>query len=203
MDGMPRASHEIVWHNYAPFNAAVVRYIEKLEQPDPRIASQAFREKARGVGHVLRALGIAALLTLIGASLVVLCQQRNATAPAASAEDDTSVPPKLPIVPDLPASSRGTEKVVTNYTLFKIVRVAEGVDVVTGWDFAKSTDDQPERQFCYLRRPEEFGNRNIGIAHRSESGAVIWQASPSVFNAIIQEIDYEAALKKCVWFSSK
>ena len=73
MDGLPQASLEIVSHNYAPFNAAVAKYIGKLEQPDPRIAGQAFREKARGLGHVLRALGVAALLTLIGASLVVLC----------------------------------------------------------------------------------------------------------------------------------
>jgi hypothetical protein len=50
MDGTSQASLEIVSHNYAPFNAAVARYIEKLEQPDPRIAGQAFREKARASG---------------------------------------------------------------------------------------------------------------------------------------------------------
>ena len=69
MDGSPKASYEIVTHNYGPFNAAVSKYIQKLEQPDPRAASEAFREKARGVGYVLAALGVLALLTLIGVSL--------------------------------------------------------------------------------------------------------------------------------------
>jgi hypothetical protein len=199
MDGMAQDSHEIVSHNYAPFNAAVAKYIEKLEQPDPRIAGQAFREKARGVGYVLKALGVAALLTLIGASLVVLCQPRNTTA-------DTSGPPKWPVI-QTPSTQDGVE-VVTNYTLFKIVGVAERVDVVTGWDFSRSTDNKPERQFCYLRTPEKFGTRNINLAHRSESGALVWQASPSAFDSFIREIhgligeiDYETALGKCVWFA--
>jgi hypothetical protein len=201
MDGASQASLDIVTHNYAPFNAAVAKYIEKLEQPDPRIAGQAFREKARGVGHVLKALGVAALLTLIGVSLVMLCQQPNATAPV---ENNPSAPPGWP-VPQPP--SGGTEKVVINYTLFTTVDVAEGIDVVTGWDFAKSTDNKPERQFCYLRTPEKFGTRNINLAHRSESGALIWQTSPSAFDSFIREIhgligeiDYETALGKCRWF---
>src|SRR5512132_851388 len=149
MDGRSQAPLEFVSHNNAPFNAAVARYVEKLQQPDPRIASQAFREKARGVGHVLRALGVAALLTLIGASVVVLCQQRNATAPA---EDHASAPPKWP---DPPSTTRGNEKVVTKYTQFNTVHVAEGLDVVTGWNFAKSTDEKHSLQYCYLQIPEE------------------------------------------------
>ena len=73
MDGMAQASLEFVSHNYAPFNAAVARVRRRAAVADPRVASQAFREKARSIGHVLRSFGVAALLTLIGASLVVLC----------------------------------------------------------------------------------------------------------------------------------
>jgi hypothetical protein len=196
MDGMAQAPLEIVTHNYAPFNAAVAKYIEKLEQPDPRIAGQAFREKARGVGHVVRALGVAALLTLIGASLVVLCQQRSATAPAVN---NPSPPPKPPMLPDPPSPPGGPE-VVINFTRFNTVRVAEGVDVVTGWKFDKTTDEKPVYQYCYLRRPEEFGTRNIDLAGVSECGALVMQTTSSTFNGYVRDIDYETALSKCRWF---
>ena len=48
MDGSPKASYEIVTHNYGPFNAAVSKYIQKLEQPDPRAASEASTSTSRG-----------------------------------------------------------------------------------------------------------------------------------------------------------
>lgn len=195
MDGSPKASYEIVTHNYGPFNAAVSKYIQKLEQPDPRAASEAFREKARGVGYVLAALGVLALLTLIGVSLVVW-QSREPT----RITEGAGVPPKWPTGVAEPRPPSGPEKVVTNYTLFTTVRVVEGVDIVTGWNFGKSTDDKPEFQYCHLRTPDELGNRLIGIAQRSQSGALIWQASPSTFNGIAREIDYETALSKCRWF---
>lgn len=200
MDGLPQARYEFVSHNYAPFNAAVAKYIEKLEQPDPRVASQAFREKARGASQVLTSMGLAALLALIGVSLVVLCQQRSGTAPAESTE---TVRPKPPISLTAPPSTDAAGKVVTNYTLFTTVRVAEGIDVITGWEFAKSTDDRPERQFCYLRTPEEFGSRITGIAQRSKSGILTSQSSPSAFNDIVRDVAYETALTNCQWFSSK
>jgi hypothetical protein len=202
MDGMAQDSHEIVSHNYAPFNAAVAKYIEKLEQPDPRIAGQAFREKARGVGHVLKALGVAALLTLIGVSLVVLCKQGSATAPKDTPQWPVihPSPPSGPTVPE-PHQPRGAETVVTNFTLFKTVRIAEGVEIVTGWRFVEGTDDKPERQYCYLSTPQEFGSRTIQLAQRSQSGELIRQSSAGIFNGYIREIDYETALSKCVWFS--
>lgn len=190
MDGITQASHEIVSHNYAPFNAAVAKYVEKLEQPDPRIASQAFREKARGVGHVLKALGIAALLTLIGASLVVLCQQRAAN----TLTEDNAITWPVPTSPDPP-------DVVIDYTLFATVPVTETLDVVTGWRFAKSTDKKPNYQYCYLRTPENFGSRTINVAARSESEQLIKQASPSTFSGVVLQIDYETALAKCRWFT--
>jgi hypothetical protein len=200
MDGTSQPSLEILSHNYAPFNAAVAKYIEKLEQPDPRIAGQAFREKARGVGYVLKALGVAALLTLIGVSLIVLCQQRSAIAPV---ENSPSAPPKWQ-VPQPP--SGGTEKVVTKFTRFNTAR-GEGLNVVTVWNFDKSTDDNPESQYCYLESPEEVGSRKIELARRSQSGPLVPQTSASVFNRFVREIhgvageiDYETALGKCYWF---
>jgi hypothetical protein len=194
--GSAQVSHEVISHNYAPFNAAVAKYVAKLEQPDPRAAGQAFREKARGVGHVLRSLGVAALLALIGASLVVLCQQRNAAAPVESGSRDLPKPPiGAPVLP-----TPGPEPVATNYTLFTTVRVAEGVDVVTGWKFANSTDEKPDNQYCYLSIPQDLGTRDIHLAQLSESGALVRQSSPSAFSSVVREIDYETALSKCRWF---
>jgi hypothetical protein len=186
-----------VSHNYGPFNAAVAKYVEKLEQPDPRVAGQAFREKARAVGHVLRSLGVAALLTLIGVSLV-LYQQRKPTAIAESGPKDL---PNWPISVPEPSPASASEKVVTNYTLFTTVHVVEGVDVVTGRNFSKSTNDKPDVQYCYLSTPQEFGTRRIDLAQLSQSGAMIRQASPAAFNGTVKEIDYETALSKCRWFS--
>lgn len=197
MDGSAQTRYEMVSHNYAPFNAAVAKYIEKLEQPDPRVASQAFREKARGVGHVLRSLGVAALLTLIGVSLLVFCQERESTA---IAESNAGVLPNWPIGVTQPFPSSASEKVVTNYTLFTTVQVAEAVDIVTGWNFGKSTDDKPAMQYCYLSTPEEFGIRRIDLAQLPQSGGLIKHASPAAFNGTVRGINYETALTKCRWF---
>jgi hypothetical protein len=106
-------------------------------------------------------------------------------------------------LPDPPSPTSAPGTVVTKYTRFTTVRVAEGVVIVTGWNFAKSTDDKPEGQYCYLETPEVFGSRKIDLARRSQSGELIRQASMSAFNGFVREIDidYETALRNCVWFS--
>jgi hypothetical protein len=202
MDGTSQASLEIVSHNYAPFNAAVARYIEKLEQPDPRIAGQAFREKARGVGHVLKALGVAALLILIGVSLLMLCQQRNAT--AAPPAGNPGEPPERPIIlPDPPSPTSAPGTVVTKYTRFTTVRVAEASLLLPGGTSPRARTTSPRASIVTWRHLEVFGSRKIDLARRSQSGELIRQASMSAFNGFVREIDidYETALRNCVWFS--
>ncbi|MGZ5495042.1 MAG: hypothetical protein ACXWHG_15670 [Thermoanaerobaculia bacterium] len=194
MDGSPKAFYEIVTHNYGPFNAAVSKYIEKLEQPDPRVASETFREKARGVGHVVRSLGAAVLLTLIGVSLVVWCQERK----PASAASEPGILAKWPNGVPEPSPAGGT-----GHQLYTVHQCAchRRRGYCHRVELRQEHGQNPEFQYCHLRTPDELGNRIIGIAQRSQSGALIRHASANAFNDIVSEIDYETALSKCRWFS--
>jgi hypothetical protein len=85
--------------------------------------------------------------------------------------------------------------------LFTTVEVDEDVDIVTGWNFASSTYDKPNHQYCYLRKSQELGSRQVDIAWLGEAGRVIERSSLAGFTSIVREIDYATALTKCRWFS--
>ncbi len=195
--------HRVTTHNHGPFNAAVAKYVEKLEQPDPRITAAGFREKARGVGHIIKWLGIAGLLILLGVALVVWQQKRQEPAPVAAAP--SVVFPKVPGL-DQGAQAEGsgeneTAKVVVDYTIFQTVEVSDSVSVSTGWHFPSNRSTVPDHQYCYVRRyiaEAENSSVHIKSVGVDQGGHEMTKA---VFKQKLPDLNYESTMAKCRWFS--
>jgi hypothetical protein len=181
----------------------VAKYVEKLEQPDPRIAAAGFREKARGVGHVIKWLGIAGLLILLGVALVLWQQKRQEAAPVAAAP--SVVFPKVPgLDQGAQANGSGTDeavKVVVDYTIFQTVEVSESVSVITGWHYPSNRSTVPDHQYCHVRRRTAEAEYNIVHIKAMGVGENSYETTKTVFKQKLPDLNYENTMAKCRWFS--
>lgn len=80
----------------------------------------------------------------------------------------------------------------TSFTVFKTVPFLDGT-IVTGWNF-KGDEQKPEQQYCYLTRPQTFGDgttsQQITVAM---DGKVLPQPAKS-------EINFATIARSCIWF---
>jgi hypothetical protein len=82
-------------------------------------------------------------------------------------------------------------KVVTDYTIFKMVSFGNG-SVKTGWDFTTSEQQYPTRQFCYYDEPAAAGiltMMNLALNGKMLDTALAYKS-----------IDARMAASRCQWF---
>ncbi len=198
--------HPVTTHNYRVFNAAVATHVEKLQQPDPRVAAEAFRARARAVGGVIKSLGIAGLLILLGLAVVLWQHERK----EAAAVDGETFPSANVAELDRRGGSRANQggedepvKTIVDYTIFQTVEVAEGVNVTTGWNYASSRSKAPENQYCYVKiRTDKGEDRSVYIS-MAGPGQAREEMPKLAFAQKLPDLSYESTLRKCRWFSGK
>jgi len=93
----------------------------------------------------------------------------------------------------------GTDRVVTNYTIFHSVDFRHG-SVVTGWNFAHSNDPVPKEEYCYFNIPAVIGaSTRFDIESRPLGGR---QPYPGSTLLGLSREDWEEAATKCQWHPS-
>ncbi|RVU16572.1 hypothetical protein [Methylobacterium oryzihabitans] len=80
----------------------------------------------------------------------------------------------------------------TDFTVFKTVPYLDG-SIVTGWNF-KGDEAKPERQYCYVSRPQTFGD---GTTSKQTTVAVDGQVLPQPAGA---EVVFAVIARSCIWF---
>jgi hypothetical protein len=106
--------------------------------------------------------------------------------------DPSGMPRPTPqqLAPDTLPQSRA--KVVTDFSVFKIVNFGEGA-VITGWDYDSSADAAPSEQLCYytVSTTENASNR-----YNIAKNGTAYPRAPG-FPANQQQ-----AVANCVWFGA-
>ncbi|KMO12440.1 hypothetical protein [Methylobacterium platani] len=91
---------------------------------------------------------------------------------------------------EAPASAAAAIR--TSFTVFKVVPYLDG-SIVTGWDF-KGDEQKPEKQYCYVSRPQTFGDGNTSTTTTvAINGEVLLQPARS-------EVNFATIARSCVWF---
>ena len=90
----------------------------------------------------------------------------------------------------IPASKAA---VATNFTVFKNVPLNAG-QVVTGWNFASSTQPQPTHQYCYYS--EQIDGTSKVTIDLGENGRALPQSKARA------NVDPALAYQSCVWFKT-
>lgn len=66
------------------------------------------------------------------------------------AQPAPAVPPAFPLVPQSPQRDPGNS-VNVEYTIFHTVKVDNGQEIWTGWNYHNSSETRPFQQYCYWR----------------------------------------------------
>ena len=80
----------------------------------------------------------------------------------------------------------------TSFTVFKTVPFLDG-SIVTGWNF-KGDEQKPEKQYCYVTRPQTFGD---GATSNQTTVAIDGEILPQPARS---EINFAVIARSCVWF---
>jgi hypothetical protein len=97
-------------------------------------------------------------------------------------------PTEAQLAPDARPTSNA--KSVTDYVVFKHISYGKG-QVVTGWRYQGSQEEQPSEQYCYY-------SQQLG----SSAEAVVWLGYDGQFKAPQsppQNLDVKAAYSNCMW----
>ncbi|MGY2048795.1 hypothetical protein [Methylobacterium sp. JK268] len=81
----------------------------------------------------------------------------------------------------------------TSYTVFKTVPYLDG-SIVTGWNFKAGDASKPEKQYCYVTRPQTYGD---GTTSNQTTVALDGQVLPQPASS---EVNFALVAKNCVWF---
>mgnify|MGYP001229761820 CR=1 FL=1 len=93
----------------------------------------------------------------------------------------------------------GTEKVVTNYTIFHSVDFRSGA-VITGWNFERSGDPVPKNEYCYFNILTSFGaSARFDIENRPIGGRAPYPGPKAVG---LSPEEWDEAATKCHWHPS-
>jgi hypothetical protein len=86
-------------------------------------------------------------------------------------------------------------KVVTEYTVFKSMKLSGGWQIDTGWKYRSSQDTEPFYQYCYMLRAnrEEHTSQRFDLADNGVAGPV-----PTGM-----PLDFKQVTANCVWFDGQ
>ena len=86
---------------------------------------------------------------------------------------------------------RSDSHVVTDYTVFKHVKMGEG-EIVTGWKFRSSEDTTPYGQYCYFMASADADTSAIFNVARNGTAGAAPKGLP---------IKFQDAINACEWFN--
>jgi hypothetical protein len=101
-------------------------------------------------------------------------------------------PPPITTPPPVQTAPSPQNKVITQYTIFKMVRFDKG-QVVTGWTFDNSNQINPAKQYCYYN--EKAADATQVRTGLGMNGKMLDNLKPR------PGVDLIGAFNSCTWFS--